>query len=88
MLSIEHVSVVHEADESLDVQKASRSSTSVRPAFALQDVEYTAAELAPPSEYVLPELSRKSVFEHSPPGSEHDWLSGSARPAAAMRDAE
>ena len=88
VLSIEHVSGVHEADESLDVQKASRSSTSVRPAFALHADAYTADFQAPPSEYVLPPCSIASVLEHSPPGSEHDWLSGVPRPAAAMRDAE
>ena len=87
LLSIEHVSGVHEADESLDVQKASRSSTSVRPAFALQDVEYTAAELAPPSEYVLPPWSIESVLVHSPAALEHDAVSGVPRPAATIRSA-
>ena len=39
LLKNEHVSGVQEADESLVVQKASRSSTSVRPVFALHAVE-------------------------------------------------
>ena len=48
-------------------------------------VEYTAAELAPPSEYTIPPYSSDGVLTHTPPGLAHEAMLGDAKPFSSTR---